>query len=250
MVAGIKDLGPEGFSLEHKIHINAFLAENIVGPKAVALRIARVNHACQPNAEIIFDETARVAVLFAQKDIQPGEEISICYYGFFFKMGSHLPFPGANPDCSVEEEFIFVKEQLLSFHGITCPADCACSYPSFRALVQESKQIYGTIIELARQYKTEEALAAGEKLLDVYRRLNVSWVYRGITEFNLFRVAVMKTETLPRAKQYIQSAVELFRKICPYSEKLTKSMEQFLEHPEMEPDYMLTDKMAIDLMGF
>ena len=153
----------------------------------------------------------------------------------------------------MEEEFISVisvKEQLLSFHRITCPADCACRCPPFRALVQDTKQIYATIIELARQYKTEEALAAGEKLLDVYRRLNVSWVYRGFTEFNLFRIAVMKKETLPRAKQYIQSAVELFRKICPYSEKLTKSMEQVLEHPETEPDYMLIEKMNIDFMGF
>lgn len=75
-------------------------------------------------------------------------------------------------------------------------------------------------------------------------------MYRGITEFNLFRVAVTKSETLPRAKQYIQSAVELFRKICPYSEKLTKSMEQVLEDPETEPDYMLIEKMNIDFMGF
>jgi len=219
---------------------------------SVALRIARVNHACQPNATVIYDEIARVAVLFAHKDIQLGEEICICYYSCFFKLGHNLRFPGVNPDCSMEEEFIFVKEQMLSsFHGFTCPADCACSYPSFRALVCETKQIYATIIELARQYKTREALDAGDKLLDIQRRLNISWVYRGLTEYNLFRIAVMKSETIPRAKQYIQSAVELFRNICPYSKELTKSMEKLLEHPETEPDYLRIDKMmAPDFTGF
>ncbi len=51
---------------------------------AVALRIARVNHACQPNAGTSYDEIARVAILFAQRDIRPGEEITVCYYASFF----------------------------------------------------------------------------------------------------------------------------------------------------------------------
>ena len=52
--------------------------------EVVALRIARLNHACKPNAVTIYDETARVAILFAQRDISPGEEITICYYASFF----------------------------------------------------------------------------------------------------------------------------------------------------------------------
>jgi len=243
---GIEDLGPNNISLENRVLIYSFLGENLKGPISVALRIARVNHACQPNAAAIYDETARVAILFAQKDIQVGEEITICYYAPFFKLGVNERFPGPNPDWSLEEEFIFAKEQILfSIHGITCPVDCVCRNPSFRALICETKKIYATIIELTRQYKTEEALDAGEKLLDVYRRLNIFWVYRGLTDYNLFRIAVARSETLPRAKQYIQSAVELFRQICPYSEKLTKGMEKLLDHPETEPYYLLVDKMGL-----
>ena len=43
--------------------------------------------------------------------------------------------------------------------------------------------------------------------------------------------------------QHIRSAVDLFRKICPYSEKLTKKYEKLLEQPETDPIYLAIDKM-------
>ena len=95
---------------------------------------------------------------------------------------------------------------------------------------------------LAHQHRIEEALTAGDKLLDVYRRLNVSWAYRGIATYDLFGVAVMKSEFLSRAMEYIRSAAELFGKICPYSEDSTKKFEKMFQHPEMHPNYMKIDK--------
>jgi len=218
---------------------------------AVALRIARVNHACQPNAGTSYDEIARVAILFAQKDIQPGEEISICYYSPFFSF-NFTPFPDMNPDLNIEEEFNFVKNKILSFiYGVTCSADCSCHDPAFRALFEEGRQLDKTFNDLANQLKIEEALVAGEKLLDIHRRFNISWIYLGVANYNLFRVAFMKSECLPRAKEYIRSAVELFRNICPYSVEYTKQMEKLLEHPGSDRDYMLVDKMHQEpnLMG-
>lgn len=107
MNAGLKDLGPEGGTLLQKFEGKAFLGDTecLI---SVALRIARVNHACLPNAAVIYDETACVAILFAQKDIHPFEEISICYYiGFFSLLPQHLtPYPDMNPPRNnVEEEY-------------------------------------------------------------------------------------------------------------------------------------------------
>jgi len=45
------------------------------------------SHTCQPNEAAIYDEAARVAILFAQKtqkDIKLGEEIFICHFAPFF----------------------------------------------------------------------------------------------------------------------------------------------------------------------
>ena len=78
--------------------------------------------------------------------------------------------------------------------------------------------------------------------------LNISWIYRGYTDVLLFGIAISRSETLPRAKQYLQSAAELFRLICPYSERLTKKFERLLEHPEEDPNYMaIADKTVADL---
>ena len=108
--------------MENKFARNYFLGANMGVQKSVALRIARVNHSCQPNAGAIYDETARVAILFAQKDIQPGEEISICYYSPFHSDYVPLEICFHPPDMSLEEEFVGIKNKVLSLHGITYPA--------------------------------------------------------------------------------------------------------------------------------
>ena len=239
---GIKSLGSEEDSLEKTFSRNSFLGENNFGQNIVALRIARVNHHCQPNAAAIYDETARVAILFAQKDIHPGEEISICYYSHFYRPSTSEPIT----DNYLEEEFYSAKNKMLSTHGIICPTDCPCYDPAICTLIHEGRQIlHAGVMDLAKENKTEEALAAGEKLLDIYRRLNVSWVYRSYTEFILFQTAIADSAMLPRANEYVRSAVELFRNICPYSERLTKKYEKLMEHPEMHSNYMLIDEMMM-----
>ena len=57
---GIVDLKPDGATLKEK-----FLTNSFEGRSGVALRIARTNHACRPNAATIYDDTALVAILFS-----------------------------------------------------------------------------------------------------------------------------------------------------------------------------------------
>ena len=209
----------------------------------VALRNARVNHACQPNASSIYDETARVAILFAQKNIQPGEEITMCYCTPFFELQPHSGFdslviPETN---SIEEELSFFRNLLASLNGIPCPSDCFCHDPTILALVIEGRQIQSTITELTNENKIEEALAAGDKVIDIHKRLNVSWSALGNTYYNLFRMGICSSRTIPTAKEYLRSTIELFRKICPYSEKKTKLYEKLLEHPDLHPNFRMMD---------
>jgi len=86
----------EGTTLEEKYSDHSFRGANMseatqITQLGVALRNARVNHACKPNAPSIYDETALVAILFAQKNFHPGEEITICYYSPFFGFSPYLP---------------------------------------------------------------------------------------------------------------------------------------------------------------
>jgi len=98
----------------------------------------------EPNACTIYDETARVATLFAQKNIQPGEVISIFLYSPFFKLdSSNQNVPDMNSEWSLEEELNFVKNRVLFIpRGITCSADCLCHDPAILCLVQEGRQLY------------------------------------------------------------------------------------------------------------
>lgn len=211
---------------------------------AVCLRIGRVNHACKPNASVAVDETAHVGILFALRDIQPGEEITFSYYfPVFFCLLSNLPMPLTKPDCSIEEVLNDIKKALLAA-GIVCPAGCLCCHPTVLTLLQKGRLLRSEIKELDRQLKTGEALAAGEKLLDIHRRLNLSLEpLNGDTYFLLFKIAVQRSEFLPRAMEYLRSAAELSRKICPYSEMHTKKFERLMEHPETHPNYLKIDKM-------
>jgi len=78
--------------------------------KVVSLRIARVNHDCQPNAAVIYDETACAAILFAQKDIQPGEEILLSYTFLF--LTPHILNEELLVGKSIEEELHILKNQM------------------------------------------------------------------------------------------------------------------------------------------
>jgi len=99
-----------------------------------------------------------------------------------------------NPDWSIEEELNFVKNELFEFssQGIICSADCLCFDPAILALVKEGRQFHASVLTLASQLK------AGDKLLDAHRRLNKSWAYLNITMFELFHIAVQKSEFLPK----------------------------------------------------
>jgi len=81
-IKGIMDLVPEGVSLEDKFNKNALASSNehqaSTGKRGyVALRISRVNHNCDANAGRNYDDGASVEILYAQRDIQPGEEVCI-----------------------------------------------------------------------------------------------------------------------------------------------------------------------------
>lgn len=75
---------------------------------------------------------------FAQEDIQPGEEISICYYSSFFSLLWKLYVPCTmNPEWKLGQEFDYVKNQIISTDWNTCPSDCSCQDPVIRELVPE-----------------------------------------------------------------------------------------------------------------
>jgi hypothetical protein len=77
----IADLMPLEGSATDNFQLNA-LGCGELDKSVLCVRIARANHACDGNASHFYDETFDVKILFAERDIQQGEEICINYVAF------------------------------------------------------------------------------------------------------------------------------------------------------------------------
>ena len=228
------DLAPEGASLMEKFDLNQVEGDEDRdgGKPFVGLRLARVNHNCQSNAAHVYDEVARVIVLYALRDIEPNEEICITYTNF-----ANLSPKRPNAVHSSEKEFKLIQLTLQDSWGVTCPDDCYCKDIEARKLVLEGRRLFVELHSWFSRGVTEKSLVVGEKILEIQRQLNVSWFKRGLMYNDLFTIAVMNKKTLHRAEGYIRAALDIFRNVCPYS-KITEKCERRLKHPELEANYL------------
>jgi len=229
-------LEPKGASLEAKFQLNSVVGDEDRdgGKDIVGLRISRVNHDCRPNAARIYDDGARVDILFSLRDIQPGEEICVTYCSFA-RMDLSRPTARLRPP---EMEFSVYPESLKLNWNIVCPVNCYCKDPEARKLVMEGRRLNDDIQFLADRANTEEALLAGEKLLDIYRKLNLSWTQRASINFDLFQISLMKRKTFSKAQRYIKVTLQIYKAICPNS-KFTKRYERLQKRPESDEHYLI-----------
>lgn len=237
------DLAPEGAPLEVKFQVNSMAGHPARdgGKNVVGLRVARVNHDCRPNAGYIYDETARVEIIFSQREIEPGVEVCICYCSFA-SLNTERPMP-ATARLNPEAEFQFIQQTLLNTWGITCPAGCYCKDPTARQLVLEGRCIKNKVDFQAGRGWIEDALNSGEKLLDIQRRLNLSWICKTGTELYLFQIAVRSRKTLDQAEPYIKAVNQVYSIICPYSESTSRKYEKLLSDPENDGNYMIMERI-------
>ena len=206
------------------------------GASYVGLCISRVNHSCRPNAARIYDETARVEILYALRDIQPGEEICFSYDLFPDVFLIHC--------CAelqtLEEKFAAYWHRLYVNWGIKCSGDCFCMEAKTRELIMEAGSLFATMFALVPKCKTAEAIAVGEKLRPIQRHLNVSWNQRAKLDHYLYRLAIWSKKTLAKSDQFIRSELNIFRNITPYSENV-KKIEWMMHRPEQHSEYLKMD---------
>ena len=220
-LSGIKDLEPKGGSLEAKFELNSFQGDDQDGEDMLGLRTARVNHSCQPNSGIGYDEVARVRVLLAQKDIQAGEEICIIYSELAnFEKNFQLDVsPKEIPkyhtavrqkygltkaDHPDELEFGMIQWSMEYSWGIKCPPDCFCKNPHVKKLVMEGRRCSKEMLKLGSKGRIEDALKAGDRLLEIEKELNFSWNQRAIINWDMYEMTVASEKMDDaRAKKYL-----------------------------------------------
>jgi len=107
---------------------------------------------------------------------------------------------------------------LLAKFGFVCPDGCLCKDPKIRDLILEVNQLNRKMNELAySKFQVEEALEVGEKVLEIYKKLNISWFTESLIHRDLFDIGVLSSKTLPKALNHLESRLKICRMIAPYS---------------------------------
>jgi hypothetical protein len=126
------DLEPSGGTTSQKFDLNCIGSQK---SPSICLKIARVNHSCSPNASYILDEKFKVGILFAERDIIAGEEITVSY----------ISFKNLSQKLSAES----FRQELNKKWAIDCPAECDCrdtgkwqQYVKARAMDQQYVQVF------------------------------------------------------------------------------------------------------------
>ena len=221
----LQDLEPKGGNTQEKRALNVLGGENS-SRSLLCLRIARANHDCNFNASHRHEEDMTVTILFSERDIEAGEEISIEY------TASSDPSKGTSPDVS--------RLILLRKWGLTCPDDCVCKDLGRNQLVKKAMDLDARI-NLAATFDPTQALRMVEALLVIHEQINSSWISKERAYYDGFQIAILKRRTLKKAKVYIQHAYDIHATIISPLSSEAKRYKSYIDHPELHRNYLLLE---------
>ncbi|KAG4077672.1 hypothetical protein HA402_015715 [Bradysia odoriphaga] len=222
---GVKDLLPVNGSFGDKFFLNCIgLGEND-GGSCLCLRISRANHDCKPNADHWYDETFKAVVLFAQRNIAEGEEITINYQLF--------------DDISGNVSAATSRSVLQNKWGIVCAKDCFCYNTQMQTLIARSRELDEKIFNLASQAKSQQALELVKQLLVNHEILGSSYLNKKRTLYDGFQVAVMRKNTLGAAKKYIKEVYAILSAVLSPESSLVKDKKRLMDDITTHSNYLI-----------
>ncbi|KAK3940852.1 hypothetical protein QBC46DRAFT_458638 [Diplogelasinospora grovesii] len=129
--------------------------------------LSRMNHACNPNAAIHFSETALAMTVWASRDIEPGEEITITY-------------------SDVGMTYTERQDTLHSIWGFTCSCKLCTSPPDTRRTSDERRlrirRLRDEVIALAQKGEFKQAVEKCEEVFAVIEEEGLTTHYGGLYE--------------------------------------------------------------------
>jgi hypothetical protein len=123
-------------------------------PPVFCVHALKVGHSCSPNASFVYDKVTKVVIVFANRDIKAGEEVTMAYVPFFPPVDD-------------------VPKILQLDFGITCPEGCVCRDPVRMQRIQEADEMDKAVLRLVKEGKFLEAYETTKKLLDLYDIIDV-----------------------------------------------------------------------------
>ena len=121
-------------------------------------RSSRVNHDCDPNADLFYTGDG-VAILYANRDIEPGEEIRRTY----------LPFSKMFDEPVAIHLQFQCREAILRKVGIICAPNCICKSDDTRKWIAEAKQLKTVIQQQTEAGRFVDVLQSFERFVAVQK---------------------------------------------------------------------------------
>jgi hypothetical protein len=220
----IMRLSPKNGNLIEKIKLNGLAAKN--GEAVVCLRIARSNHNCNPNADHRSLDDIGVKVLFAERDIQKGEEICISY--------TH--HNDITKKYSVEE----CSLKLLNCWNIKCPSDCCCNNDHLKSLLKEARKIYHDDFPKLMHLNSKDAVVLMRRLCLLQPEMGNSWYSIMDSCFEGFQACIMQQRTMKEALEYRALYFEIRKSI--FDKYLVESCDDMFINYKFCESYLINDK--------
>lgn len=227
----IKDLMPINGKYKEKFDLNCVGCGDDRSA-ALCLRISRANHDCKANADHWYDETFKVVVLFAQRDIAEGEEITINYQ----------LFNDISRNVSAQESRFVLQNKW----GIICPMNCFCHDKEMEKLITRSRELDQKVISLASQGNSLQALDFVNELMNNHEILSSSFLNKTRTLYDGFQVAIMRKKTLNSAKTYIEKLYAIQSSIMSPECSAVKETERLMNDNTSHHNYLTFDWLFDD----
>lgn len=217
----IKDLCPSYGSMEEKFETNKF-THNGIG--VIGLRISRVNHDCNPNAghiDAISYADKSVEILYANRDIQIGEEICISYFSAFSMDNQRL-----NAGLNADSEFKLIQHDLEDQYGIMCPSDCKCQDMAVRELIIKGRRLNSNVTRQMRNGQPMAALQGLNRLLAIQKMVPTSLIHTSNAHYDAFNAALACEDYLEQALTHARLTYEIRSSLTPHDDFVKKLGER------------------------
>ena len=147
----------------------------------------------------------------------------------------------------LETETCNIQLPLRAKWRINCPADCICKDPDILKLVVKGRRLSDEIVFWVDRGEAYQVLLAGSELMNIHRKLNMSWFDQVSLNVELFRIAISRRQTLANANPLISAALEVYRNVTPFSKNI-KEFESLVDHPERHENYLKMDAVLREAM--
>jgi hypothetical protein len=221
-------LVPERGTFNEKCRLNQMDCRDIMGGRegdaslsqrsGIFIFMSLVNHECLGNTQHLFLVKYGVSMLFATREIDVGEEISMPYI-------LHL---------RTREER---QARVMGSFGFRCTC-MACTSDDVNAKLEQAFEYDSSLTSLAQSpAAVGQALRRGQGLLGLWDELGAGDWVKSRTCYDIFQIAVLTKETAKKAAAFTRQAANLRAAVLGEDDDEVMRVKTFADNPSVHQNY-------------